>query len=153
EIMLYKKDFEAINKEREKSGLPAFMNPRNTAAGTVRQLDPSLVAARPLKFHAYSLIATGIKTKAEEYDKARRLGFIVNTQSEQKNSYEQIMTMVDKWEEKRRELPFNTDGLVVTLNDKSLYKRLGFVGKAPRGAVAYKYAPEQVTTKVKDIFI
>lgn len=153
EIMLYKKDFEAINREREKAGQPAFMNPRNTAAGTVRQLDPVLVAARPLKFHAYGLLAADIKTKAEEYERAGRLGFIVNPQSTQKKSYEQIISVIDQWDDKRHELPFNTDGLVVTLNDKALYNRLGFVGKAPRGSIAYKYAPEQVTTKVKDIFI
>lgn len=153
EIMLYKKDFEAINREREEAGKPTFMNPRNTAAGTVRQLDPALVAARPLKFHAYGLIGEGIKTKAEEYARAKKLGFIVNPQSTQVKSYEEIMSVVEKWEEKRHGLSFHTDGLVVTLNDKELYNRLGFVGKAPRGSVAYKYAPEQATTKVKDIFI
>ncbi len=153
EIMLYRKDFEILNAERKKTGLPEFMNPRNTAAGTVRQLDPALVAARPLKFHAYGLIATGIKTKAEEYDLAGRLGFIVNRQSSQQKTFEQIMAVADEWDEKRKNLPFNTDGLVITLNDKALYGRLGFVGKAPRGSVAYKYAPEQATSKVKDIFI
>lgn len=153
EIMLYKKDFEALNQEREKAGLPTFMNPRNTAAGTVRQLDPSLVAKRPLKFHAYGVIAEGIKLKSEEYELAKNLGFIVNPQSTQKKSFEGIMESVEEWEEKRIGLAFNTDGLVVTLNDKALYNRLGFVGKAPRGSVAYKYAPEKVTTKIKDIFI
>lgn len=153
EIMLYRKDFEAINKEREEKGLPTFMNPRNTAAGTVRQLDPSLVAARPLKFHAYGLIAEGIKTKAEEYTNANKLGFIINKQSTQKKNFEEIMSFIEEWEEKRHDLAFNTDGIVITLNDKSLYNRLGFVGKAPRGSVAYKYAPEQATTKVKDIFV
>lgn len=153
EILLYRKDFEAINEEREKAGLPKFMNPRNTAAGTVRQLDPALVAARPLRFHAWGLIADGIKTKAQEYELVSKLGFIINKQSSQANSFAGIIKMIDQWEDKRNELPFNTDGLVITVNDKNLFERLGSVGKAPRGAVAYKYPPEQATTKVKDIFI
>lgn len=153
EIMLYRKDFEQLNKEREKAGLPMFMNPRNTAAGTVRQLDPSLVAARPLQFHAYSVIGPGISKKSQEYEFAKKLGFIVNRQTYQKKDYKGIMQVIEEWEEKRNSLPFNTDGLVITINDKELYNRLGFVGKAPRGSVAYKYAPEQATSRVKDIFI
>lgn len=153
EIILYRKDFDLINEEREKQGLPKFMNPRNTAAGTVRQLDPSLVAARPLKFHAWSLINDSIKTKKQEYELIHKLGFIVNPQFSVVNSYDKIINFIEHWEEKRLDLPFNTDGLVVTVNEKNLFARLGSVGKAPRGAVAYKYPPEQATSKVKDIFI
>ncbi|HEX5455748.1 MAG TPA: NAD-dependent DNA ligase LigA [Candidatus Saccharimonadales bacterium] len=153
EIMLYRKDFEELNREREKEGKAAFMNPRNTAAGTVRQLDPSLVAARPLKFHAYSLIAQGIRTKSEEYETARKLGFIVNRHIYTVKDIKDMLKVINEWEDKRKTLPYNTDGLVITINDKALYNRLGFVGKAPRGSVAYKYAPEQATSKVKDIFI
>ncbi|MBI5357852.1 NAD-dependent DNA ligase LigA [Candidatus Saccharibacteria bacterium] len=153
EIILYRKDFEDINIQREKDGLPKFMNPRNTAAGTVRQLDPSLVAARPLKFHAWSLINDGIKTKKEEYELIHKLGFIVNSEFSVVSSYDNIMSFIEKWEDKRLDLPFNTDGLVVTVNEKSLFARLGSVGKAPRGAIAYKYPPEQATSKVKDIFV
>lgn len=153
EIILYRKDFEDLNNQREKDGLPKFMNPRNTAAGTVRQLDPSLVAARPLKFHAWSLINDQIKTKKEEYELIHKLGFIVNSQFEVVSSYDKIMSFIKKWEDQRLDLPFNTDGLVVTVNQKDLFARLGSVGKAPRGAVAYKYPPEQATSKVKDIFV
>lgn len=153
EILLYRKDFEAINLEREKAGLPKFMNPRNTAAGTVRQLDPSLVAARPLRFHAWALLDDNLKTKTEEYETAKKLGFVVNPQFSKADSYEEIIQTINKWDKKRDELRFNTDGLVVTVNNKDLFKRLGSVGKAPRGAIAYKYPPEQATSKVKDIFI
>lgn len=153
EIILYRKDFEDINNQREKDGLPKFMNPRNTAAGTVRQLDPSLVAARPLKFHAWSLINDSIKTKKEEYGLTHKLGFIVNSEFSVVSAYDKIMDFIKKWEDKRLDLPFNTDGLVVTVNEKSLFARLGSVGKAPRGAIAYKYPPEQATSRVKDIFI
>ena len=153
EILLYKKDFENINIEREAKNLPKFMNPRNTAAGTVRQLDPALVASRPLKFHTWSVLDDSLKTKTEEYDLAKKLGFIVNPQSEKASALDDISHIVNKWDKKREELKFNTDGLVITINDKSLFKRLGSVGKAPRGAIAYKYPPEQATSKVKDIFV
>ncbi len=153
EILLYKKDFEKINAEREKKGLPQFMNPRNTAAGTVRQLDPALVAARPLRFHAWGLIDDRLETKTEEYNTARKLGFIVNPQYQRAKNLDEIKKIIKKWEKKRQELEFNTDGLVITVNNKSLFKRLGSVGKAPRGAIAYKYTPEQATSKVKDIFV
>lgn len=153
EIILYKKDFDDINKQRDKQGLPRFMNPRNTAAGTVRQLDPSLVAKRPLKFHAWSLIDDSIKTKKDEYQMIKKLGFRVNPQFVVAKSYDEIIKMINKWDDKRSSLEFNTDGLVVTVNQKELFARLGSVGKAPRGAVAYKYPPEQATSRVKDIFI
>lgn len=153
EILLYKKDFETINDEREREGLPKFMNPRNTAAGTVRQLDPALVAARPLKFHAWGLLDDKIETKGREYEIASKLGFIVNSQASRAKGIDDIKKIIKKWEEKRAELRFNTDGLVITVNDKKLFKRLGSVGKAPRGAIAYKYPPEQATSKVKDIFV
>lgn len=153
EILLYKKDFDAINDDRERKNLPKFMNPRNTAAGTVRQLDPALVAARPLKFHTWGLLNDDIETKAQEYEIASKLGFIVNTQASHAKSIGDITKIINKWKEKRSELKFNTDGLVITVNNKKLFKRLGSVGKAPRGAIAYKYPPEQATSKVKDIFV
>lgn len=153
EILLYKKDFEAINEQREKDGLPKFMNPRNTAAGTVRQLDPALVAARPLRFHAWGVIAQDIKTKVDEFALASKLGFIVNKQSRRLESFGEIIDMAKEWDSKRAKLPFNTDGLVITVNQKNQFDQLGTVGKAPRGAIAYKYPPEQATTKVKDIFV
>src|SRR5690606_39222376 len=130
EIMLYKKDFEAINAEREKNGQPKFMNPRNTAAGTVRQLDPALVAARPLKFHVWSILDDNLEEKTQEYEVARKLGFIANPQSDRAESLEDMMSIIKKWENIRGELKFNTDGLVITVNNKNLFSRLGSVGKA-----------------------
>jgi DNA ligase (NAD+) len=156
EIVMYKDDFEKLNKEREKLGQPLFANPRNTAAGTVRQLDPRLVAKRPLHFRAYDLIRANemeIPTHEAAYKTLHNLGFLVNQQATTAKSIADIMKFADTWEEKRKTLQFNTDGLVVKINDRSLYRRLGVVGKAPRGAVAYKYPAEQSTTKVKDIFV
>ncbi len=156
EVVMYKADFEKLNIERKKQGLALFANPRNTAAGTVRQLDPRLVAKRPLHFVAYDMLRTNprdIPSYAFAYSMLHKLGFLVNRQAEVVTSVQEVMAFANKWEEKRKTLTFNTDGLVIKVNDRSLYGRLGVVGKAPRGAVAYKYAAEQSTTKVKDIFV
>ncbi len=156
EIVLYKKDFEKLNQGREKQGLPLFANPRNTAAGTIRQLDPNLVASRPLRFHAYDLIRddpSEVATHMDAYQYLRELGLQANKQATVVTSLKAILEFANVWEEKRHDLEFNTDGLVIKINDRNMYSRLGVVGKAPRAAVAYKYPAEQSTTIVKDIFI
>ncbi len=156
EIVMYKKDFDKLNKSRRDKGLAEFANPRNTAAGTIRQLDPKLVAQRPLHFRGYDLIRddqSEVKSYEYIYMSLKKLGFLVNNQAKKMKSLKDIIKYADEWEEKRKSLPFNTDGLVIKVNDKKIYNELGVVGKAPRGAVAYKYAAEQATTKVKDIFI
>lgn len=156
EIVMYKDDFAVLNKAREAEGLPAFMNPRNLAAGTIRQLNPKLVAARPLHFRAYDMLRDKpeeVPTYAFVYETLRQLGITANTTAEVFSSVDQIMRFADEWEEKRHTLPFNTDGLVIKLNDRKLYRELGVVGKTPRAAVAYKYAAEEATTIVKDIVI
>jgi DNA ligase (NAD+) len=156
EIVMYKKDFARLNEERTKEGKPLFANPRNTAAGTIRQLDPSLVAQRPLHFLGYDLIrddASDVKSYKEAYEIMRELGIIAHLDATVFNSVDKLMDFANEWEEKRHDLPYNTDGLVVKVNDRATYDRLGIVGKAPRAAVAYKYAAEQATTKVKDIFV
>lgn len=156
EIVMYKKDFEALNAVRESQGLPLFANPRNLAAGTVRQLDPKLVVGRPLHFRSYELQREHpeeIPTHDFCYDMLRELGFLVNTAATTLPDVAAIMRFAEEWEDKRHDLPFNTDGLVVKVNNRELFAQLGVVGKAPRGAIAYKYPAEQATTKVKDIFI
>lgn len=156
EIVMYKKDFEALNKKREAAGLPVFKNPRNLSAGTIRQLDPRLVAERPLTFKAYDILRENpeeIPSYSFAYQAIRELGLSANTQAETFSNINDVMKFVEKWDKKRSELPFNTDGLVIKLNDRKLYASLGVVGKTPRGAVAYKYAAEQTTTIVKDIVI
>lgn len=156
EIIMLKHDFDDLNRARAKSGLPIFANPRNLAAGTIRQLDPALVAERPLNFRAYDLLrddATQIPTYEFAYKCIRALGIACNPESTVLNSLEEVMHFIDEWEEKRHKLPFNTDGLVLKLNNRALYARLGVVGKTPRAAVAYKYAAEEATTTVKDIVI
>lgn len=156
EIVMYKKDFELLNQSREKAGLPLFANPRNTAAGTIRQLDPGLVASRPLHFRAYDLLRedlSEVPTNSFAYSTLSSLGLTTNKMAKVVSSIDAIMDFAMEWEEKRKSLEFNTDGLVVKLNNRELYERLGVVGKAPRAAIAYKYAAEQATTKVKDIFV
>jgi DNA ligase (NAD+) len=156
EIVMYKDAFEKLNQAQAKAGKPAFANPRNLAAGTIRQLDPKLVVARPLQFHAYDLLradAADVPTNEFVYKAIRELGLISNPQAKILSSAKEVMKFAKTWEEKRKELPFNTDGLVIKVNDRQVFSRLGVVGKAPRAAVAFKYPAEQTTTKVKDIFI
>jgi DNA ligase (NAD+) len=156
EIVMLKKDFAALNKKREDAGEPLFANPRNLAAGTIRQLDPKLVAARPLSFRAYDLLREDpkeIPTNMYAYEAITALGLNRNMQASIFTKLGDVMKFVDEWDKKRGDLPFNTDGLVIKVNDRALYASLGVVGKQPRGAVAYKYAAEQATTIVKDIVI
>jgi DNA ligase (NAD+) len=156
EIIMYKKAFEELNRAQEAKGLPKFANPRNTAAGTIRQLDPKLVAARPLQFHAYDLLRqddSETPTNDFIYEAIRELGLVANRQAKTAKNIKEVEKFTKEWEDKRKKLPFHTDGLVVKVNDRRLQARLGVVGKAPRGAVAFKYPAEQATTKVKDIFV
>lgn len=156
EIVMLKKDFAALNEQQRKAGKPEFANPRNLAAGTIRQLDPKLVAARPLTFIAYDLLRndpTEIATHMDAYQAISAIGIRRNQQASVFDSLDGVMHFVDEWDTKRQDLPFNTDGLVIKVNNRSQYRELGVVGKQPRAAVAYKYAAEQATTVVKDIVI
>jgi DNA ligase (NAD+) len=156
EIVMLKKDFAALNEKRKAAGEPAFANPRNLAAGTIRQLDPKLVAARPLHFRAYDLLRedpSDVPTNMFAYETITALGLNRNMQASVFTKLSDVMHFIDEWDKKRNDLPFNTDGLVVKVNDRALFRQLGVVGKQPRAAVAYKYAAEQATTVVKDIVI
>ena len=153
EVIMLKNDFDKLNKTRAKQGLPLFANPRNLAAGTIRQLDPSLVAARPLNFRAYDIILdnTDLQTNMDVYQMLSKLGVVRNMQAEVATTVEQIETFINHWASKRQELPFNTDGLVIKVNDRELFRDLGVVGKSPKGAIAYKYPAEEATSKIIDI--
>lgn len=156
EIIIHKKDFEELNRGREQAGLPLYANPRNTAAGSIRQLDPQLTAARRLRFRAWELLRDNpdeIPTYRSAYDALKALGVPTNPQAAVQAGITNIMEFATAWEEKRHDLPFHTDGLVIKLNDRKLYAELGVVGKAPRGAIAYKYPAEEATTVVKDIVL
>jgi DNA ligase (NAD+) len=156
EIVMLKKEFVALNEKRKKADEPEFANPRNLAAGTIRQLDPRLVAARPLHFRAYDLLrddATDVPTNMFAYEALSAIGLTRNQQASVFTSVSDVMRFVHEWDKKRNDLQFNTDGLVIKVNDRAQFRELGVVGKQPRAAVAYKYAAEQATTIVKDIVI
>ncbi len=156
EIVMLKKDFEALNERQVAAGKPVFANPRNLAAGTIRQLDPKLVAERPLTFIAYDVLRddpSEVSTNIVAYEYLTKLGLRRNHQASVFGSVAGVMEFVHMWDTKRHDLPFNTDGLVIKVNDRALFAKLGVVGKQPRAAVAYKYAAEQATTVVKDIVI
>jgi DNA ligase (NAD+) len=156
EVVMLKKDFDALNAKRRAEEKPEFANPRNLAAGTIRQLDPRLVVERPLTFIAYDLLRdepNEVPTNMFAYETLTKLGLRRNNQASVFTTVSDAMRFVDEWDEKRHELPFNTDGLVIKVNDRAQFAELGIVGKQPRAAVAYKYAAEQATTVVKDIVI
>ena len=156
EIVMLKKDFEKLNEQQAKLGKPAFANPRNLAAGTIRQLDPSLVAARPLRFMAYDLQRDDpdeVPTNMFAYQAISALGLSRNKQASVFTMLDDVMHFVDEWSDKRHDLPFNTDGLVIKVNNRAEFRKLGVIGKQPRAAVAYKYAAEQTTSVIRDIVI
>lgn len=156
EIVMYKKDFEKLNIARNKTELPPFKNPRNLAAGTIRQLDPKLVAERPLRFIGYDLLRDNpaeIPTNMQTYEAMSELGIYRSPEASVFTELDDVMKFVGSWDTRRHDLRYNTDGLVVKVNDRARYDELGSVGKNPRGAIAYKYAAEQATTVVKDIVI
>lgn len=156
EIVMLKKDFERLNEQQKRAGKPAYANPRNLAAGTIRQLNPKLVSERPLQFRAYDILRdqpADVPTNMAAYEALSELGITRNQQAKTFETITEALAFVNEWDEKRHDLPFNTDGLVIKVNDRAQFAKLGVVGKQPRAAVAYKYAAEQATTIVQDIVI
>jgi len=155
EIIIFKKDFEKLNELQRKNGEAEFANPRNLAAGSIRQLDPKVAASRPLRFIAYDLVTPDLPTWHEAYGMLRKLGF--QTSCEDKvfaaAQKDKLFEYIDALDEYRKGLKFNTDGMVIKINDRKVYDDLGIVGKTPRGAVAFKFPAEEATTKVRDIVI
>jgi DNA ligase (NAD+) len=156
EVYISKADFAELNRQQEQAGLPVFANPRNLAAGSMRQLDPALTARRRLRFYTFAVEWAGeesLRTHAEEHYLARLLGVPVEPHSRHCRTLEQVKAFLEEWEGKRHDLPFGTDGVVINVNNQALFEALGVVGKAPRGAVAFKYAAEQTTTVIQDIVL
>lgn len=155
EIVIFKKDFETLNELQRKKGEPEYANPRNLAAGSIRQLDPKVAASRPLKFIAYDLVTPDSLTWKEAYEKLRAFGFQTSNEDRVFKYAEmrQMFRYIHDLDEYRKGLRFNTDGMVIKINDRAVYDKLGIVGKTPRGAVAFKFPAEESTTVVKDIVI
>ena len=156
EIVILKDDFDRLNKIQRENDKSEFANPRNLAAGTIRQLDPSIAASRPLNFRAYDLIREDrdeIPTNEFAYEAISKVGIECNSQACRLNSIEEVLKFINNWSEDRKDLPFNTDGLVVKINNRKDFFDIGVVGKQPRAAIAFKYSPEEATAVVKDIVI
>lgn len=146
--------FERINEERKKAGEPIYMNPRNTAAGSIRQLNAELVAQRDLRFLAYALITEKeFETHEEEHACLQELGFVIDPLAMRCTNLDAIMKLYDTLLKKRPRLPQQIDGMVILVNQNAQFQRFGISGKAPRGAIALKFPAEQATTQVKDIVV
>ncbi len=152
EVFMTKKVFEALNARQAKRGEPVFANPRNAAAGSVRQLDPKITAARQLDFQAYDLATDlGQTTHEQCHELLKQLGFKSGERNRLCSDLKEIEAYHESIGKLRPSLPYWTDGIVINVNNLELHRRLGVVGKAPRGSIAYKYPAEQATTVVQDI--
>ena len=148
EVYLPRKAFERINKEREDAGEPLFANPRNVAAGTMRNLDPKLVAKRGLSAFTYHAIGTPLPTHAETLEAMRQWGLPIETHWQRRTGVDALLEFCREWAEKRRTLDFDTDGVVIKVDAAALRERLGRTSKFPRWAIAFKFPAEQGTTQL-----
>src|SRR5437773_3294097 len=156
EVYMDRKGFEKLNEERKKEGLPQFANPRNAAAGSLKQLDPAIVAKRPLGIVLYGTGATegvDVDLHSEIFPLLKKLGLPVTERWWVANSVEEILDAIHKLDGIRHKFAYQTDGAVVKVNSFAQRERLGFTAKSPRWAIAYKYAAERVETRLKDIAI
>lgn len=154
EIILPISSFNRINQEREDEGEDVFANPRNAASGTIRQLDKTIVAERGLDCYLYYLVNAenyGIKTHLESIEYIEKLGFKTTKIFEKYTDFKKLEEAIDKWHDDRKKLDYETDGLVIKVNNFSLYEKLGYTTKSPRWAIAYKFPAEQVKTKLMDV--
>jgi DNA ligase (NAD+) len=156
EVFLSKQGFARVNRERAEAGQPLFANPRNAAAGSVRQLDSRVTASRPLDIYVYGLgYAEGamLETHWETMGYLKSLGFKINPWNAIFNDLQDVEAYYQRWLMARQELPYETDGVVVKINSFSLQRQLGFVGREPRWAIAYKFPATQATTRLLGIGI
>lgn len=154
EVFIEKTDFEKLNHKLKQAGEKTYQNPRNTAAGSLRQLDPALTADRPLKILCYSIVVTDYKSPVTQWgslELLRRLGFPVPESARRLNTIEEVLQDLKTWAENRESLPFEVDGVVIKLDDLLVAEDLGIVGKDPRGAIAFKFPAKEVTTTLNNI--
>ena len=155
EAIITKKNFEAVNKKQKKSGEAPFANPRNLAAGSIRQLNPKITAERKLDVTAYDLVSDfGQETHEEEHKILEILGFKTNNKfSRHCRNLAEVFDFRNHWLKNREKLPYEIDGSVVTVNSNKIFEKMGVVGKAPRGAIAFKFPLKEATTIVEDIMV
>jgi len=154
EVYLPIADFKALNERRAEAGEPAFANPRNSAAGSIRQLDPSLAAERPLSIWTYGIGAApglDLASHSEEVEWLARRGFKVNPDTAHHPGIESVVKRCRWWEERREELDYEIDGVVVKVDERALWRELGVVGREPRWAIAWKFAPTTATTRLEKV--
>ena len=151
EIYMGKKSFERLNKYCEENNLNKFQNPRNAAAGSIRQLDSNIASKRGLDAFLYHYPLTEFKTHYESLNYLKELGFTVNDNIRLCKSIEEVISFVHEWTEKRDTLPYEIDGIVIKVNDIKMQEELGYTAKVPKWATAYKFPPEHVLTKLTDI--
>jgi DNA ligase (NAD+) len=167
EVYMPKAEFARINADREEAGLPLYANPRNSGAGSLRQKDPAVTAGRQLSTWTYQLIeddgagagagqgaghgAGGVTTQSAALSRLEGLGFAVNPSRDAGLDIEGVIAFTERWRDARHELPYETDGVVVKVDRFDQQERLGMVSRAPRWAIAYKFPPEQVETRLEDI--
>jgi DNA ligase (NAD+) len=154
EIYLPIADFAALNERRAEAGEPTFANPRNSAAGAIRQLDPALAAERPLSIWCYGVGAArgvDLATHLDEVEWLRARGFKVNPDTDHHPGIDSVVKRCKWWEERRDELDYEIDGVVVKVDERALWRELGVVGREPRWAIAWKFPPTTATTKLLDV--
>ena len=161
EVFIPIREFEELNRKLQEAGEKTYLNPRNTAAGSLRQLDPSITAARPLTLLVYQIIAWETpqvpdaprepRSQWDLLEYLRSLGFPVAQPVERFDNIEAAISYTVTWDSRRDELPYEADGMVIKIDDLSLAAELGFVGKDPRGAIAFKFPAREVTTNLLDI--
>ena len=154
ELLMPTAAFKKVNEDRERNGLPTFANPRNFTAGTVRQLDANVTAERRMDFFPYILLQNGrtyFDRHSKTLDALNAAGFKVNPNRKLVRSMEEVWSFIQQWEAKRDTLPYEIDGIVIKVDRTGLQDELGFTGKAPRWAIAYKYAARAGITQLEDI--
>ncbi|MBC7334330.1 MAG: NAD-dependent DNA ligase LigA, partial [Actinobacteria bacterium] len=154
EAYLGKDEFKKINAEREKEGLPLFANPRNAAAGSLRQIDPQNTAKRNLNIFIYGVVRNPELNIDNHFDTLlylKEIGFRINPHIKKVVGFDEIKKYCDEWEVKRKELPYETDGIVIKVNRFDFQERLGQTSKNPRWAIAFKFPPEEATTQIVDV--
>ncbi|MBI4547007.1 MAG: NAD-dependent DNA ligase LigA [Ignavibacteriae bacterium] len=153
EVIMFRKDFEKMNQERERAGEKVFINPRNSAAGTLKLQDSKIVTTRPLKFYAYALRSERKKLKShyENLQTLKKLGFVVDEHAKLCNTIDDVIEHWKRWEGKRDELPFDIDGIVVKVDSPDQQEKLGAIAKSPRWSLAAKFASRKAETKLREI--
>lgn len=154
EVLIYKEDFQKLNRELAEKNQKLYLNPRNTAAGSLRQLDPAITAQRPLKMFIYQIVESSDplpESQSELLEYLSRLGLPVNPLRWHARTFDEALHSCEELGDERHSWPYDADGVVIKINDRELYQSLGFVGKDPRGALAFKYPGEEVETRLTAI--